>query len=242
MLRFEDLYVVSNERVIVTDAELAQLERALEATLPSGYRALVTTLGLGTISSVLEVKSPGAVLEGRAAFIAHRVLAPEHRFWKNWNDFFLPGDEAKLVSLATSLGGDEVCMHTDDPGVLVVLPRNRDSLFVADSFEEALFSFVSKRAWFEPRRAHVERTLEYDAKRVDDVLDLLGREMSADFDDGADPPGAFFFARPGAMVDARDAGKLCVRVDEAHRRFIGEVASCVADRLMRPPGELDAEG
>ena len=241
MLRFEELYVVSSEQTKVSDAELAHLEQALEATLPSGYRALVTTLGLGSINGLLEIKSPEAVLEGRASFIAHRVLAPEHRFWKNWNDLFLPGDEAKLVSLATSLSGDEVCMHTDDPGVLVTLPRNRDNLLAADSFESALSSFVTKRAWFEPRRSNVEHMIEYEAKRVDDVLDLLGREMSADFDDGADPPGTFFFARPGALVDARDAGKLYVRVDEAHRRFIGEVASCVAERLVRPPGELDAD-
>lgn len=238
------LFVVSSSRTVASEADLVAAERSLGAPFPVAYRHFVRELGAGAFCGVLLVHLPAAIAERQPTLIAGGAFEAVERFWKNGAEYLSASDSTRLVPLATSLDGDELCMHLDVADFFVVFPRHRDLVAVFETFEDALgwvaFSGAywppTRRAWFEPRRTVVSRMIEFPERRVDDVLAVLAEELAPDADDGGDPPMTLLYARAGAVVVC-DGRRLHVRVDVGAGAFLDEVARVVAARLERPPGD-----
>ncbi len=62
---FEDVYLVSEKLHLISDSEIDDLERWLNAPLPHGYRDYMTTLGVGNYSWMVNVWTPTEIRESQ---------------------------------------------------------------------------------------------------------------------------------------------------------------------------------
>jgi hypothetical protein len=75
----EDVYRVTDHLDPVSEAELARLAADLGATLPSGYRNYLRSLGTGSFCGIVEVLAPDEVRSARADAEQHGVLKAAHQ-------------------------------------------------------------------------------------------------------------------------------------------------------------------
>jgi hypothetical protein len=237
-LSLASIYLVSEHLDLVPAPALDALEGELGTKLPVGYRDYVSRLGRGELCGILRVLDPDMVRSVRADFARYDVLRDAERQWSNFGKLLLTSDKPRLVSLARSIDGDELCFHLDDPRTLFVLPRHRDQVAAADGFEEALAWFASsgvywdktRRPWFEPSIRRVSREIACTSaeRNVDDLLETL-QGLEPDADDGNDPPATLFYRRAQAavLVYSTRTVRMRMRCDEGCTSFLDEVVESV---------------
>ena len=113
--------------VVVSDAEVDDLETRIGSRVPGGYREYVTRLGEGILSDFVRVLPPWRIL---ADLDEHRGRMAAYWFWDDSSSPF--GQEQAMASIpvADTTDGDAIAFHPSDPDQLVVLPRSEDSLYV----------------------------------------------------------------------------------------------------------------
>jgi hypothetical protein len=115
------------------------------------------------------------------------TLSHASRFWSNFDTLLLPSDRDRLCPIASSMDGDVVYFHLDDPSTLVVTPRHRPQIAVMETFEEALAWFSASGAYWQPAacpwfHSEIDRTeheIGFDRDRIDDLFALLGDRSTA---------------------------------------------------------------
>jgi hypothetical protein len=125
---FEDVIVVSRQRALAGQDEVAALERDLGVTMPPGYAEFVTTLGEGTFCDSLQVKLPATI---RRDLPGARERWREYWFWDE--RLMTQVDAAGAVVVADTDTGDEMVVHPQLPGKILVLPRDFDDIVDAGS-------------------------------------------------------------------------------------------------------------
>jgi hypothetical protein len=117
----------------VSRRRLDALEHALGTTTPGDWRALLERFGAGTFAGRLRFEPPERVLQETRRF--RRQYADEYRtFFANHDEAL--GERARsLVLLASSIEGDRLGFLSEEPGRLLLLPRNGQTIFVGDLAE-----------------------------------------------------------------------------------------------------------
>jgi hypothetical protein len=120
---FDDVIVVSRQRVLTGADEVTALEGDLGVAMPPGYAEFVTALGEGTYCDGLQVKLPAAI---------RRDLPGARERWADywfWDEAVLTREEATgAVLVADTDTGDEIVVHPRLPGQILVLPRDSDEV------------------------------------------------------------------------------------------------------------------
>jgi len=139
VMAYDEVYLVSDKLDVATDEEIL----AVAATLgvqqwPSGYREFVTALGAGDYTNYVRVLLPSQILT---------ECAPCRDNWATYGAAtyeeylrVLPLDRlVESVILASTVDGDEVVFHPDDPAALYFLDINADTITtIGRTFDEAL--------------------------------------------------------------------------------------------------------
>ena len=121
--RRQDVFLVTDKLSLVSDAELAKLERAIGSPLPPGYREYVTTLGRGEFCGELWVFDPDYIIEH---FRERRGGWTRNFFWKEGD--ILRADVVESIICAYTYNGDDLVFCPRRPDRLVALPRHEDEI------------------------------------------------------------------------------------------------------------------
>jgi hypothetical protein len=124
----EDVYLVSQNLEIATAAEVDRVEERLGCTFPPGYREYVTTLGLGTYTSLIRIDMPDKIVADLSDW---RKRVQEYYFWYSGADVLAKQNVLQCVPLGDTLNGDELIFHPQKPGAVYVLPRNDERIYLA---------------------------------------------------------------------------------------------------------------
>jgi hypothetical protein len=112
--------------VLASHAEVDDLEARLKVRMPEGYREYVTTLGEGSLNTLVRVLPPWRVLSDLEE---HRGLMAGFWFWDSGNVAFGQEEAMASIAVADTLDGDVIVFHPSDPGHLIVLPRGGERLY-----------------------------------------------------------------------------------------------------------------
>lgn len=112
--------------VLASDAEVDDLEARLGVHMPDGYRGYVTTLGEGSLNTLVRVLPPWRVL---ADLEEHRGLMAGFWFWDSGEVGFGQEEAMASIAVADTLDGDVIVFHPSDRGQLIVLPRGGERLY-----------------------------------------------------------------------------------------------------------------
>jgi hypothetical protein len=113
-------------RVLATDADVDAIQRTLGTRMPDGYRAYVTRLGEGALNDMVRVLPPWSVLDQLAE---HQGLMAAYWRWEPGRTSFDQEYAMDSIPVADTVVGDMVAIHPDDPGKIIVLPRDGDRLY-----------------------------------------------------------------------------------------------------------------
>jgi hypothetical protein len=133
---FGDVYLVSNKRQTIPQAQIADLQRSLGIMLPEGYAQFMTILGIGDYCGLLMVYEPEQVLQENRNAPWYGQL---YFHWKDEQDVLPKEEVLKCLIFARTNVGDSLIFHADIPDRLFVLPRDDDTIYwVPDSFFDPL--------------------------------------------------------------------------------------------------------
>lgn len=254
---FDDVYLVSEKLVLISQAELNELQAWLAAPLPRGYREFMTTLGLGTYCDFMQVLAPSRIREAREErqeFVRQYYLD----FWGEKEGSPSLDDVVAGVCFASTIDGDEVYYLTDRDRMFV-LPRHDDVVFWLEAgFEDPLVWRSSVRRanvyrppfrYFEPA-GEDRRIIEFFTAESFDML-ALERQFRAQWS-GQEvrsipgPESAVLFPRviQGRiqLTQSRGDRRVGVRVDfdsecsAEFERFAAELRAMGFYETWRHPG------
>lgn len=133
------MYIVSNNRIPVSDTELDDIQRETGLRFPPSYRSFLTRYGQGTYGGWVNVTSPDP-----------DVLQPfaEYDFWLHDEDSPITQEQIKeCVSIGTSIDGDFLAVHPQTDGILW-LPRH-DEIITLKPCGEDLFTNTLDRIYLD---------------------------------------------------------------------------------------------
>jgi hypothetical protein len=107
----------------VAKADIRRLETELKTPFPDGYLDFMARFGPGSFCDVLTVLSPAEVRKTRDAFTTYGVFNAASECWDNFDSLFPDGDPRHIISVATSIDGDEVVFFAGKPETLWTFPR-----------------------------------------------------------------------------------------------------------------------
>jgi len=120
------IYRISDKLDLATAEDVAIAEVSLKTQFPVGYREYVTTLGNGSLDSLVNVLMPARIVSD---------LAGERERWAgDAPDFFdltpLPLPRLlESILLFTTFNGDDIVFHPDDSTTMYVLPRSEEQIY-----------------------------------------------------------------------------------------------------------------
>lgn len=127
---FDGLYVVSDRLETASARDVSLAEEQIGGRFPTGYSEYVQRFGRGSLNDLLRVMLPRDIVTALATW---RDTKSESWFWNVPHPDI---DQARVmdsVPLADTSNGDQLCFHRDDPDVVIVLPRDEERIYVAES-------------------------------------------------------------------------------------------------------------
>ncbi len=112
--------------MLVTPAEVDDLETRLSVRVPAGYREYVTQLGEGSLNTFVRVLPPWRILK---ELTEHQGMMAGFWFWESDTVAFGQEEAMESIAIADTLDGDVIVFHPSDPGRLIILPRNDERLY-----------------------------------------------------------------------------------------------------------------
>ncbi len=178
-MNFDDI-TINGDRplVLVSEADLEQLESHFWFSMPDGYRQFITRFGEGLLAeSFIRIYPPWRI---SAELSAWRQRINRHWFWDDDIDALPKARASECVIIGDTLNGDELVFHPSRPQRLFVLSHDSDHVLIAganlaDSIEwmcrsHELVDPIS--SWdFDPFDSRVESGKKQDADSVDDPAD-----------------------------------------------------------------------
>lgn len=133
---YEDVYLVDDNLSLVTLTALNAIEDTLGLTLPSGYKALLTTLGEGTYCFFVRTVSPTEIVARTEEL---RAMLKTRNFWKRGNSVLSERDMASAIVIADSIDSDFFIYSPSTDHGVYVLPRHDDTIYwVSPDFRRPL--------------------------------------------------------------------------------------------------------
>lgn len=127
-MKIDDVRIVREPLVLVTQADIEGLESRLWITFPEGYRDYLTRLGEGVLGSFVRIY-PAWRVENELAGWRRRIA--KYWFWDEGRDV-LPKERAmECVIVGDTVNGDEIVFHPSRRDHLFVLPRDDERIFDA---------------------------------------------------------------------------------------------------------------
>lgn len=123
---FDDVYLVDDELQLVDDAEIWAVEKKLGITLPRGYHAFLTTLGLGTYCDWIDVFPPNEI-EQRSAELS--TILTDYSNWDRGAHLLSRSQIKRSLHIARSMDGDELIFNPETTHHCYVLPRHDDTIY-----------------------------------------------------------------------------------------------------------------
>jgi hypothetical protein len=125
---WKDVLLIDDNLELVPAEVLDSVERTISCKLPTDYRAVMTTFGVGTYCGVISFFHPNEIPVQTKR--SREIWAEySHFFWPQ-SDFRLPLDQALLsFVLAVSIDGDEIIFFPPVQSNLFVLPRHDDLIY-----------------------------------------------------------------------------------------------------------------
>jgi len=163
---FDNITVIGSPLVLSTPAEVDAAEAHLDIRFPTGYRDYVTKFGEGVLGgSYIRIYPPHRILGGSNNLLQWRQRISAYWFWDLGRDVLTKEEALQSVIIGDTLGGDELIVHPSNPERVLVLPRNRDEIYVAgDGLPEAMEWLCGSGALTE---AFDERNFEpFDTRRA----------------------------------------------------------------------------
>ncbi len=113
--------------VLVSDAEVDEMQDRLGIELPDGYRDYVTRLGEGRLNVFVRVHPPWRIM---AELDEHRGTMSAYWFWESGKVPFGQEEAMESIQIADTMDGDVIVFHPSDHKRIIVLPRHGDRLYV----------------------------------------------------------------------------------------------------------------
>lgn len=210
-------YLVFEPLKTVTHAEVDTIAARLGLTFPEGYAEYVTELGEGFLSNYLQIWLPHKV---------ESELPEQRQFWSDqffWdaNGPLPPARAAETVTLGSTMDGDRLVFHPDQPDDLFMLPRHDDQIYQLGPGLEAAIDWLfgsgvlirpKSLRYFEPsgERERIRRSVSLPYQIVRDALLSLGLHDHVAWEEPAEDEEKVFdvFVKVGdeyQEIDAEEA-------------------------------------
>lgn len=150
-LRLDDVFIVCDQLVVATDAQVSKAEMQIGSALPQGYREYVTRLGDGLLNGALYVIPPT------------RLLATRNEAQQRWRDYYLWEESQDVLGkdalwqchlIATLFTGSEFIVHPRRPDHIFYLARHTTIAPVGDGIAALLDTVFDPKdgtlRYFEP--------------------------------------------------------------------------------------------
>lgn len=186
---WKNVLLIDEDLELVAAEELDAIEHAIGCSLPTDYRTIMTTFGVGTYCGLISFTHPNEI---PARTKRSREIWAEHLefFWPQ-SDSVLPIDLAlQSFVLATTIDGDEIILCPPAQDNLFVLPRRDEVIFTMPSGLRDPLAWkgpgpgpeASPFRYFEPfrGRGHVELLTQRTDLTTDSVYRLMLPRLSQD--------------------------------------------------------------
>jgi len=118
-MAFEDVYLVSEDLEVATEADVRAAEAALHTSFPLGYSDYVTTLGAGVYNYIVRVALPTQIL---AEYAGDQAMWAEYAdMHEDYYDVIPLRRLVETILFATTADGANVVFHPDSPAALYLL-------------------------------------------------------------------------------------------------------------------------
>lgn len=213
------MYLISDDKVMVQEAEFESFELKFSQPLPSGYVQFLKQYGIGTYCGTLEVHSPSEI-ESKSEEL---VRSLSNKYWKNEKDKEFIGTLVNPFQICESIDQDRVFFVPNIQEKLFVLPRHDSQLYTLGS------DFLQPTIWYlEDEAVRKPEPFEYFEPAVDsDTMFLIFESCEMNLDE------IVSFLKNGFGSDV-------VRVDDADctQLFIKKVGGLVQLELHNSGGGI----
>lgn len=107
----------------IPESEIAAAEAQLGVTLPSGYKQLMQTFGIGDYCDLFRIAEPQVIVQELEEF---RKFWQEHfkLFFEDNEGHLTPAQIQQSIRLGDSMDGDEIIFYPPTPKSIYILPRH----------------------------------------------------------------------------------------------------------------------
>lgn len=148
-----EMHVVTERLALAKASEVRRLESKLGTPLPDGHRDFLTHYGDGTFCDFILVKSPARILKDHDIAKERGWFNTANETWENFDKLFPNGDPRRIISIATSLDGDNVVFFAGSTEPLWIFPRHDSVIYkTGRTIWEALGWIAKSGIWYEKSR------------------------------------------------------------------------------------------
>ena len=128
------MYCTSTQRKLLSESDLAHLERQGQLKLPQSYRNFMKIYGDGTYGGAICINSPDFNLLNQYA---------EYDFWEYDNSPIRREQMKECIVIGNSIDGDYIAIHADVDGY-IMLPRHSDQIKLFPNHDEDFLCTINE--------------------------------------------------------------------------------------------------
>ena len=242
---FDDVYLVDDQLSLIEPAAIDELETRIGLPVPTGYRQLLTVLGVGTYCDLVTAFRPHDVIE-QTESAQERWNA--YFFWERGANILTKGQILNSTIIASTIDGDEMILCPESLDYIYVLPRHDDTIYRLDSSFSDPLDWRSDNGpvvtpppfrYFEPwgDREHIELFTAKTHHKIDDVLNMASDLLAAKGETKriSEPNCDLLFVKAVAgRLQFTTGGdpRIGIRIDY-NRTYSAAIENCVAELESR---------